>query len=70
MAALTEYEAYSLDVSGYIVLPAVLSAAELHALRNDVDGATLGALGPSCHLRSTSSLHCNYCSSTRFADLI
>ncbi len=45
MAALTEYEAYSLDVSGYIVLRAVLTAAELHALRNEADA--LAALGRS-----------------------
>ena len=46
MVALTEYEAYTLDVSGYIVLRSVLTAAELHALRND-DADALAALGQS-----------------------
>ena len=37
-AALSEYEAYCLDVSGYIVLPSALTEAELDAVRNDVNG--------------------------------
>lgn len=45
MVALTEYEAYSLDVSGYIVLRGVLTEAELTAVRTD--GAALAALGTS-----------------------
>lgn len=47
MATLTEYEAYSLDVSGYIVLPAVLTEAELADVRTDADGAAVAALGTS-----------------------
>ena len=50
MVALTACEAYSLDVSGYIVLPAVLTEAELNAVRNDADGAAVAALGTHPHL--------------------
>ena len=44
-AALSEYEAYCLDVSGYIVLPSALTEVELDAVRNDVNGDAVAALG-------------------------
>lgn len=45
--SLTEYEAYCLDVSGYIVLPSVLTAAELAAVRQACCTASDDASGLS-----------------------
>jgi hypothetical protein len=47
--SLTEYEAYCLDVAGYIVLPSVLTERELAAVRPEAGGddqaAAIAALG-------------------------